>query len=61
MVWDSWQAFFAMGKHGAYVWSAVAVCVIAPALEWALLLARRKAQSRQHERARLIREMEQQA
>jgi heme exporter protein CcmD len=44
--WPDWAAFVQMGRHGAYVWPAVAACVLALGLEWATL--RRRAQRLAH-------------
>lgn len=38
--WPNLAAFFAMGKHGVYVWGSVAACVLALGLEQWLLAAR---------------------
>lgn len=35
--WPTVGAFFAMGKHGFYVWASVGVCALALALEQVLL------------------------
>ncbi|MCA0326741.1 MAG: heme exporter protein CcmD [Proteobacteria bacterium] len=31
--WPDWASFLAMGRHGAYVWSAFGLCALALALE----------------------------
>ena len=38
--WPNLAAFFAMGKHGVYVWGSVAACVVVLGLEQLLLAAR---------------------
>jgi heme exporter protein D len=46
MNWGSWEAFWAMGGYGFYVWGAYGVTAAALALEvWAL--ARRTRKSRE--------------
>lgn len=43
MTWSSWQAFFAMGGYGLYVWGSYAVTFILIVLELVLLALRRRA------------------
>jgi heme exporter protein D len=38
MIWDSWDAFWAMGGYGLYVWGSYAVVLICIVVE--ILLAR---------------------
>jgi heme exporter protein D len=41
MNWVSWEAFWAMGGHGRFVWGSVAAVLAALALElWSLRRAR---------------------
>lgn len=32
--WSDWAAFWAMGRHGAYVWPCVGITALVLALEW---------------------------
>ena len=36
MIWESWDAFWAMGGYGLYVWGSYAVVLICIVLEIAL-------------------------
>ena len=43
MIWGSWDAFWAMGGYGLYVWGSYAVAVAVAAIEIWQLRARRRA------------------
>lgn len=43
MNWNSWQAFFAMGGYGLYVWGSVVVVFVAILFEFAQVLLQRRA------------------
>ena len=43
MNWGSWEAFWAMGGYGLYVWGSYAVAVAVAAIEIWQLRARRRA------------------
>ena len=44
MIWSSWEAFWAMGGYGRYVWGSYGVFFAIVALEcWQLRLRRRAA------------------
>ena len=43
MNWGSWDAFWAMGGYGLYVWGSYAVAVAVAAIEIWQLRARRRA------------------
>ena len=43
MNWNSWQAFFAMGGYGLYVWGSVVVVFVAILFELAQVLLQRRA------------------
>jgi len=45
--WPDVGAFFAMGKHGAYVWGSVAACVVALVAEQAMLAGQARRWQRQ--------------
>ncbi|HEY9398067.1 MAG TPA: heme exporter protein CcmD [Burkholderiales bacterium] len=40
MEWGSWQAFWAMGGYGGYVWGSFAVTAVLMAAEFVLLRRR---------------------
>ena len=42
MIWESWDAFWAMGGYGPYVWGSVAVTAILMILEPILVIQGRK-------------------
>ena len=42
MTWGGWDAFWAMGGYGLYVWGSYAVTLLAMVAESALLRGRRK-------------------
>lgn len=42
MIWDSWSAFWAMGGHGLYVWSAYLIAFVVIATEIAVLAITRR-------------------
>jgi heme exporter protein D len=54
--WGSWDAFWAMGGYGLYVWGSYAMAVVVAAIEiWQLRARRRAAQveaARESARAR---------
>ena len=37
MIWDSWQAFWAMGGYGLYVWGSFGMTLLCIVAEIALL------------------------
>jgi len=43
VIWGSWDAFWAMGGYGLYVWGSYAVAVAVAAIEIWQLRARRRA------------------
>ncbi len=43
MIWESWDAFWAMGGYGLYVWGSYAVVLICLLLEIALARAGQRA------------------
>lgn len=43
MEWQSWQAFWAMGGYGGYVWGSFAVTVVLMAAELLLVRHRHRA------------------
>ncbi|WP_374319419.1 heme exporter protein CcmD [Aquabacterium sp.] len=36
MNWSNWQAFWAMGGYGLYVWGSLGVSLLALVVEWGL-------------------------
>ena len=59
MYFDSFEAFLAMGKHGAYVWSAygiaaivLSVNLIAPVLNKRKVVAKQQARLRREQQKR---------
>lgn len=45
--WPDLASFLRMGRHGAYVWPALALCALACGLEWWGLSARAARQARE--------------
>lgn len=43
MIWGSWDAFWAMGGYGLYVWGSYAMAVVVAVIEIWQLRARRRA------------------
>ncbi len=43
MIWESWDAFWAMGGYGLYVWGSFGVTAVVIAADIWLVAARRKA------------------
>uniref|UniRef100_UPI0033418D9F heme exporter protein CcmD n=1 Tax=Castellaniella defragrans TaxID=75697 RepID=UPI0033418D9F len=44
--WGDWASFLRMGRHGVYVWSSVAVVIVALAGEqWMLMRRARRARA----------------
>lgn len=41
--WSSWSAWLTMGGYGLYVWGALGMSLLLPALEWVALWRRRRA------------------
>lgn len=56
MSWGSWQAFWAMGGYGLYVWGSVSVVFALIGLEVLGLVARRRAALQAVTLARRLRE-----
>lgn len=52
MQWESWQAFFAMGGYGGYVWGSFAVTAIIMIGELVLVRRRHRAARTVIDRAR---------
>jgi heme exporter protein D len=42
MIWESWDAFWAMGGYGLYVWGSYAVVLICIVAEIGLVRARQR-------------------
>jgi heme exporter protein D len=57
MIWSSWQAFWAMGGHGLYVWGSVGVVFALIGLEVLGLVARRRGALQAVAHARQLREV----
>jgi heme exporter protein D len=43
VIWGSWDAFWAMGGYGLYVWGSYAMALVVAAVEICQLKARRRA------------------
>lgn len=56
MSWGSWQAFWAMGGYGLYVWGSVGVVFALIGLEVLGLVARRRGALRAVAQARQLKE-----